>query len=205
MKKITIASAILVAASAAMTVQAHEVNEGYVTDSTDTIWRTGFGGCWRTGFWEEADTAKGCTGYKEPVAAAPAPAPKPVPKRTAPVMKEMPVMENHIVYFEYDSSRVSSVVDITNYVSHLTSLTSIKLSGHADKFGSSAYNMALSKKRVDGVADALVAKGIDRNLITTDYAGEGRPAKVCETDTKACLAENRRVEVTVNGTKLVRQ
>lgn len=204
MKKIALASGILLAATAAMTVQAHPENEGYLTETTDTIWRTGFGECWRHGFWEEENAVKGCDGYKEPEVAkpAPAPAPKPAP---APVVKNELVKETHIVYFDFDSAEVKSVAEITAYANSLTKLKSISLSGHADQLGSSKYNMDLSRKRVNAVAEALAAGGINPNLILTDYSGENKPVKTCEKATKTCLAENRRVEVTVNGVKQVKQ
>lgn len=204
MKKIAIVSGILLAATAAVNVQAHPTNEGYASTTTDTIWHTGFGECWRHGFWKDANAVKGCTDYKEPVAAAPKamPTPAPAPK---PMVKKLSVSENHIVYFDYDSSQVKSVADISAYASSLTSLTSITLSGHTDKFGSNDYNMALSRSRVNAVADALIAEGVNRHKILTDYSGETKPAKVCEKDTKSCLAENRRVEVTVSGVQQVKQ
>ena len=204
MKKIAIASGILLAA-AAMTAQAHPDQEGYVTQTTDTIWRTGFGECWQNGFWTEENAAnapKGCDGYKEPVVAKPAPAPQPAPK---PVVKNMQVTQEHIVYFDFDSAEVKSVAEITSYVAGLSQLEGISLYGHTDKLGPKEYNMALSRKRVNAVADALVEGGVDRSLITTDYLGENRPVKTCAKDTKTCLAENRRVEVTINGVKQVQQ
>lgn len=205
MKKIAIASGILLAVTAAATVQAHPENEGYATTTAETVWRTGFGDCWRHGFWKEDNAIKGCDGYKEPVAAA-APAPKPAPAPApAPTVKNTLVSETHIVYFDYDSSEVKSVAEITAYVSSLTKLKSISLSGHTDKFGANDYNMALSRKRVNAVAEALTAGGVNPNLILTDYSGETNPVKTCEKDTKACLAENRRVEVTINGVKQVKQ
>lgn len=208
MKKIAIASGIMLAA-AAMTAQAHPEHEGYVTQTTDTIWRTGFGECWRNGFWKEEDAmhaVEGCDGYKKPVVAEPAPAPKPAPAPAPkPVVKNMQVTEEHIVYFDFDSAEVKSVAEITSYVAGLTKLEGITLSGHTDKLGANEYNLALSRKRVNAVADALVEGGVDRSLIATDYLGESKPVKTCAKDTKTCLAENRRVEVTINGVKQVQQ
>lgn len=196
MKKIAIVSGILLAASA-LTAQAHPTHGGYVTDSPDKIVRTGFGECWRTGFWEEGDTVEGCAGYKAPAAPAPAPAAAPAPTT-------MQVSENHIIYFDFNSSEVKSVADVTDYIASLNKLEGVTLSGHTDKLGNSDYNMALSRNRVNAVADALVAAGVDRSLITTDYQGEDKPVKQCEKATKVCLAENRRVEVTVSGVKQVK-
>jgi OOP family OmpA-OmpF porin len=199
MKKIAIISSILLTAGVAMNAQAHSTNEGYITDSKDQIVRTGFGGCWRHGFWEADDAVEGCAGY---VAPAPAPEPAPAP---APVFKDLEMKESKVVYFDFDSAAVSSVSDITGYLSTLTTLESIKLTGYTDVMGSQEYNMALSKKRVEAVEAALIEAGVDASLISSDYFGESNPVKVCEPATKACLAENRRVTVDIEGVKRVQQ
>lgn len=179
-------------------VQAHEPNAGYWDETPGgTIWKTGTGGCWRHGFWKEANAVEGCAGYKAPVAeAAPAPAPKAEP---------MTVVEKHIVYFDFDSSNAGDVSDISSYITSLKSVTGVNLVGHADRIGSNAYNDALSKRRVDAVSSALQAGGVNGSVISTGYMGESAPAKSCEGLRGAtlidCLRANRRVEVEISGTK----
>lgn len=51
MKKLAMTAGLAIAMGMSAAAMAHPVNSGYVTDSGDTVWRTGFGGCWHTGFW----------------------------------------------------------------------------------------------------------------------------------------------------------
>jgi len=77
------------------------------------------------------------------------------------------------------------------------------VSGHADRLGSDAYNLTLSRRRADTVRDYLVSKGVDRAKIETLGMGEKQPVVQC--DQKAmkalieCLQPNRRVDVEVKG------
>jgi len=199
MKKLAIASCLVLAMGTVTSAQAHPENAGYWDASpTGTIWRTGTGDCWRHGSWKEENAMEGCAGYKAPMAEAPAPAPAPAPAA-------MSVVEKHIVYFDFDSANAGDVSDISAYINSLKSVTSINLVGHADRIGSNAYNDALSQKRVNAVSSALQAGGVSASAISTGYMGEGAPAKSCEGQSGAnlidCLRANRRVEIEISGTK----
>lgn len=198
MKKFAIASGLVMAMGLATGAQAHPENAGYWDETTSTVWKTGSGGCWRHGFWEESNAVQGCDGYKEPAKPAPAPAPAPAPE-------PMATVEKHIVYFDFDSSDAGDVSDISQYINSLKAVTSVNLVGHADRIGASAYNDALSQKRVNAVAEALKAGGVQATVISTGYMGENAPAKSCEglrsTNLIDCLRANRRVEVEVSGKK----
>jgi OOP family OmpA-OmpF porin len=71
--------------------------KGYLVDSQNDVVRSGFGLCWRTGFWTPADAIEECDGAiakPAPAAAAPAPAPsEPAPAAiaTEPVAVAEPV------------------------------------------------------------------------------------------------------------------
>jgi outer membrane protein OmpA-like peptidoglycan-associated protein len=68
--------------------------------------------------------------------------------------------------------------------------------GHTDSIGSDAYNMGLSQRRAQSVADYLVQNGVPRQTITTDHRGEREP--VASNATDEVRAQNRRVEITVS-------
>jgi outer membrane protein OmpA-like peptidoglycan-associated protein len=51
----------------------------------------------------------------------------------------------------------------------------IFLSGHADRLGSEAANLALSRRRVEAVRDYLVAHGVPRERIVIAWYGETQP------------------------------
>lgn len=74
----------------------------------------------------------------------------------------------------------------------------ISLVGHTDASGSLAANIALSKRRAEAVAEALVATyGADRALIAAEGAGYLAPRASNQTDEGRQL--NRRVEVIVTS------
>ena len=86
----------------------------------------------------------------------------------------------------------------------------ITVVGYTDRIGSSASNMALSKRRADAVKDYLVeSAGIPADKISARGAGESNPltkpseckGKIATKKLQACLAPDRRVEVDVTGTR----
>ncbi len=192
MKKLAMTAGFALAMSMSAAALAHPVNSGYVTDSGDTVWRTGFGECWHTGFWtKENATVEGCDGYQK-MAEAPAPAPAPMASAD----------KKFAVFFDFDSSVVDSVSDIANYVKGLSEVSSIRMVGHADPIGSNAYNDALSKRRADAVAAALVSAGVDSSKMTVEHVGETMPIAQCSGRGAAlisCLRADRRVDVEISG------
>jgi OOP family OmpA-OmpF porin len=192
MKKLAMTAGFALAMSMSAAALAHPVNSGYVTDSGDTVWRTGFGECWHTGFWtKENATVEGCDGYQK-MAEAPAPAPAPMASAD----------KKFAVFFDFDSSVVDSVSDIANYVKGLSEVSAIRMVGHADPIGSNAYNDALSKRRADAVAAALVSAGVDSSKMTVEHVGETMPIAQCSGRGAAlisCLRADRRVDVEISG------
>ena len=71
----------------------------------------------------------------------------------------------------------------------------ITVSGNADTFGNSAYNMTLSQRRAEAVRDALVADGI--NPATISVSGHGEDALLVSTKDGVREPKNRRVEIIV--------
>lgn len=55
---------------------------------------------------------------------------------------------------------------------------SLELTGHSDAVGSDAYNLRLSERRAQSVADYLISKGIRRERIKVTAAGETRPIAI---------------------------
>lgn len=200
MKKLALTAALALTMGISAAAQAHPTNAGYATDSADNVWKTGYGECWQHSYWTEANRTVEC-GAEAKAAEPAAPAPKMA-------IKMIDAKESHIIHFASDSSAVSDVSAIVSYVGSLAKLNSIELKGYTDSVGSNAYNDALSQRRVDAVEAALAAAGIDTNgkVVSNSY-GEANPVKDC-TDAGAsrasCLAENRRVEVSINGQKQIK-
>jgi len=72
---------------------------------------------------------------------------------------------------------------------------SVLIEGHTDNVGSDQYNLDLSEKRADAVKNALVAKGVGQDRITTKGYGEKYP--VATNNTSDGRQQNRRVEVVI--------
>jgi outer membrane protein OmpA-like peptidoglycan-associated protein len=71
--------------------------------------------------------------------------------------------------------------------------TKIMIEGHTDSVGSDAYNDALSQRRADAVAHALIVRGVDSDDVHS--IGRGKSFPVATNDTAAGRQQNRRVEV----------
>lgn len=87
------------------------------------------------------------------------------------------------VYFASNASALdaTSLEIIEDVVRHVRrdacNVSRVSVVGHTDTSGAAARNLELSRDRAGVVRDALVARGIDAALITTDGAGEERPLR----------------------------
>lgn len=86
--------------------------------------------------------------------------------------------------------------------------TNIYVNGYSDRIGSDSFNLSLSQKRADNVANYMIGKGLDAQSITS--IGHGNKYSItgnqCDTVKNhkaliACLAPDRRVTLQVKGTK----
>lgn len=111
------------------------------------------------------------------------------------------------ILFDFDlanvrASETGKINDIVAFMRE-NQTTRLSLNGYTDPRGTSPYNMALSKRRVEAVRQALVAAGVPNERIETDAFGEARPK--CAEKTEECWQRDRRVEVWVGlGTQAAR-
>lgn len=70
---------------------------------------------------------------------------------------------------------------------------SIEIVGHTDSTGGYQYNMGLSQRRAQSVANYLVSQGVNPSRVTTRGAGPDQP--VASNNTESGRQQNRRVEV----------
>lgn len=68
-----------------------------------------------------------------------------------------------------------------------------RIDGHTDNVGAKAANLVLSKARAASVKAALVLRGVDAALLTTDGLGDTKP--VADNATEDGRRQNRRVEL----------
>jgi outer membrane protein OmpA-like peptidoglycan-associated protein len=76
----------------------------------------------------------------------------------------------------------------------------LRVEGHTDNLGAQDYNLALSQRRADIVADAFVADGFAAKDILRKGLGADRPA--ADNGTTDGRAQNRRVEIIVPSAAL---
>lgn len=85
-----------------------------------------------------------------------------------------------------------------------SNVSNLNVAGYADRIGPAKYNMKLSKERAEAVAKYLENKGVSSNIIHTAGYGSADPIVQCNGKVGQalikCLAPNRRVEITADGT-----
>ncbi len=103
------------------------------------------------------------------------------------------------ILFEFDKSLVKkeSYGELESIVNLLEMNPTYKLSleGHTDAVGSEAYNVGLSKNRVNAVRDFLVMNGIATERIIIQHHGEAKP--VANNANADGRKSNRRVDVEI--------
>jgi OOP family OmpA-OmpF porin len=101
------------------------------------------------------------------------------------------------VNFEFDSAKLTadSTASLDDAVQILMrhSEMKVEIAGHTDSIGTEEYNMGLSKRRAQAVADYLIAHGANAANITVKGYGESSP--IADNATEAGRAANRRVEL----------
>ncbi len=78
--------------------------------------------------------------------------------------------------------------------SHRAQIGHLRIIGHTDAAGGAEANQALSERRAAAVAQALSSRGV---TIQLEHSGVGETQHLCNEDTDACHAQNRRVEFLV--------
>ncbi len=140
--------------------------------------------------------------YKfNPPAAAPAPAPAPVPVAAPapmPAPKPAPVaVKNYLVFFDFDKAQITPeaarIIQQAAAASKSSGAVRVDLTGHTDRSGGDAYNMALSLKRANAVKEQLVKLGLTADQITV--VGKGETAPMVATPDGVREPQNRRVEI----------
>ncbi|MCK6548379.1 OmpA family protein [Myxococcota bacterium] len=107
---------------------------------------------------------------------------------------------NEKIMFEYDSAIIQQVsYSILNQVALVLlanpQLKKVRVEGHTDERGSDDYNLELSQRRSESVAEYLVKRGVNANRLEAVGYGEQRPVDPAKNE--EAYAKNRRVEFTI--------
>jgi OOP family OmpA-OmpF porin len=193
----------------------------YAQDARGKIVRSGFGLCWRTGYWATADSVPICDGEAIPPIAkleaqeAIEPVRPPTtlvvvpPKPIAPKRCDFAVTLQSDETFDFNLAILKSDAkqkidkDVMDKLATCAKLDLVIVTGHTDLIGNHQYNQKLSEKRADTVAAYLVSKGVGA---TIDTMGMGKTQQIKACDDKLshpklteCLAPNRRVVIEGRG------
>lgn len=101
------------------------------------------------------------------------------------------------VNFEFDSAKLTSdsiaKLDAAVAILKRNADDKIEIAGHTDSQGNDEYNMGLSERRAQAVADYLVAHGANAGNLAVKGYGESHP--VADNGSEEGRAANRRVEL----------
>lgn len=103
-----------------------------------------------------------------------------------------------LAFFDFDQSSLNDIgLDVINQVAEQAKkrqdLESIVITGHADTAGPAGYNQRLSQRRADAVREALIARGVDAQLI--DASGRGENELMVPTPNNTREPANRRAQI----------
>lgn len=194
--------------------------DGYVGAAGNSVWKNSSGECWRTPY-EDTSKLLGECGYEEVVEQD-----VEIEKgagvtdvrvmETAAVMKDGKVLASETVVveevtvrnvqFAFDSAEMKGAYQAEmDSVSAILEphrpllrqgLETLYVVGHTDSRGSEEYNMALSKRRAQAVADHLMTQDPSRGQFIK-VVGRGESEPVASNDTDEGRAMNRRVVIEV--------
>jgi OOP family OmpA-OmpF porin len=218
-----LAMGILSGAARAQDKMQDAKDKAFVEDTRTTVVKSGFGLCWHSGFGPPPAAGPECdpnyVAYVAPPVVKSAPVPPPQMAALTPPPAPRPVAEKLTLdadtLFDFDKAtlRPAGRDTLDGFVSKLRDISpdTIMAIGHADRFGTDRYNQRLSEQRVATVKAYIVSKGVEPGRVYTEGKGETQPvtkagdclgpksAKVI-----ACLQPDRRVDIEVIGTKIVR-
>ena len=127
---------------------------------------------------------------------------EPGPPVVTEIVKENPViLEGTVIYFDLNSSyhNKENRKDLDAFYEKIKENKEIKLEvvSHCDRRESDAYNIWLSRNRMNRTIDYLVSKGIGRERISGDYRGEREPDIKCEECSEDQFTKNRRTVISL--------
>lgn len=195
---------------------AADAADGYVTDASGAVVKSGTGLCWKTGYWTpgmatvecDPDLAPKPKVADKPAAKANPPAPVALPAK--PASENTTLAADGLFAFGKSTLLPKGKTRLNEIVGKVQgrSVEQILVIGHTDRIGSAQANRKLSEKRAEAVRAYLVARKVDGRLIRTEGKGSAEPVTAPNQcpgkggpKVVACLAPDRRVEIRITGLK----
>ena len=190
---------------------------GYVTDSSNQVWTSPYGQCWKTSDWTPEKAAAPCDAVRRveapvpPVAVAP-PAPTPLVVAPAPVIEQISLSSDVLFEFDKATLKPEGQEKLTEIADRLkgANVALVSAIGHADRIGTEEYNQQLSERRAEAVREYLVGqRGVEASKVR--FEGRGKSEPVTGDQCKGvrgekliqCLQPDRRVDIEVRGERQV--
>jgi len=115
------------------------------------------------------------------------------------ILKEQQKITINNIFFDFDdyTLRKESYPELNRLLDYLKTIqfNKIIIEGHTDDIGDETYNMNLSQKRSQSVANYLISKGINKSKIQT--VGYGAKKPLAPNTTEENRQQNRRVEISI--------
>ncbi len=186
--------------------------DGSVEVDNDAYWKTGDGlavasssGCVLSSKRSDDNVINACEGIEdeEPVEEV-AEAPVEEPKAPEPVARVETLVVDGLGLFDTDSDQLTAegstrINELLADLQEFKGVLGIEVSGHTDSRGSEEYNQGLSERRAATVQGILAAAYPD---VAINAIGLGESSPVASNVTAAGQAQNRRVEVRVEVSKM---
>ncbi|MGC1547054.1 MAG: OmpA family protein [Rhodanobacter sp.] len=116
-----------------------------------------------------------------------------------------PVRLSADALFDFNSSHLKPagrdrLAELLQQLRSASQVQDLRVIGYTDRIGSDSYNLLLSRRRAEAASDYLIGHGISASDIKVEGRGKVDPVKECpdsesRKDLIACLAPNRRVEI----------
>jgi outer membrane protein OmpA-like peptidoglycan-associated protein len=135
---------------------------------------------------------------------APPPPPPPPPAApmpaAAPAPAPAPQARTFLVFFDFDRSNLTAdarhVIDAAIASYRSTGSARVEVSGYTDLAGTQAYNLRLSQRRADAVANYMMHQGLPKNVMDVKWFGKQHPR--VPTPDGVREPQNRRVEIVMD-------
>ena len=185
---------------------AEDTVSGYVTAGSGSVVKDSSGNCWRSQYDETADKLPEC-GYQEPAPAVEAQVEVVATPTAATITGTMmqKIVIGAAMLFGFDSAELSddakAVIDerIQTLRGSAKLTSKMRIEGYTDNSGPEAYNLTLSQRRAQAVADYIVSQSYNVKATDVEVVGKGESNPVASNATAEGRAENRRVVIYAEG------
>jgi outer membrane protein OmpA-like peptidoglycan-associated protein len=199
----TVAAPFSIAVGMALAVSVAQA--GRLTDSTGSAVTNSYGDCWSAvgGSDKTMESCGDVAAKPEPKASLEVVAAPTAVTVTGKSMQKVTIAAGML--FAFDSAELSgdarAVIDerIEALRGRAKLTSAMRIEGHTDSTGPEAYNLELSQRRAQAVADYIVSQSYNVTASDIEVVGMGESDPAASNDTAEGRATNRRVVIVAEG------